>query len=196
MPQADRYQPAALSTAERAAVLELLNREEYAAYSVCQAFYRAWDDGHYVASKSSWYRVAREAGQVLDRRPQAVGSPKKIPELVATAPSQVWSWDITRLRGPRHGLYFHLYVIVDIYSRMIVGWRVEEIENGTLAEEMIAVAVTANKTAPRYLHSDNGASMISQPVTVLLEKLGVTKSLSRPKVSNDCEYEVVAFGRV
>jgi putative transposase len=196
MPHADRYQPAALSAAERAAVLELLNREEYAPFSICQAFYRAWDDGHYVASKSSWYRVARDAGQVVDRRRQAVGSPKKIPELVATAPSQVWSWDITKLRGPRHGMYYHLYVIVDIYSRMIVGWRVEDTENSALAEQMIADAVTANTTAPNYLHSDNGSSMISQPVAVLLERLGVAKSLSRPKVSNDNPYSEALFKTV
>lgn len=195
-PQADRYQPAALSAAERAAVLELLNRDEYSRFSVCQAFYRAWDDGHYVASASSWYRVARDAGQVGDRRRQGTCSPKKIPELVATAPSQVWSWDITKLRGPRHGMYYHLYVIVDIYSRMIVGWRVEETEDSALAKEMIADAVTANKAAPRYLHSDNGSSMISQPVAALLEKLGVAKSLSRPKVSNDNPYSEALFKTV
>jgi len=194
--QADRHQPAALSTVERAGVLQLLNREEYAGLSVCQTFYRAWDDGHHVASRSSWYRIARAAGQVRDRRRQATGSPKKIPELVATAPSQVWSWDITKLRGPRPGMYFHLYVIVDIYSRKIVGWRVEDTENSQLAQQMIAAAVTLNGAAPAYLHSDNGSAMISQPVAVLLDKLGVTKSLSRPKVSNDNPYSEALFKTV
>jgi putative transposase len=196
MAHRDRRQPAALGAAERAEVLELLNRAPYRQLSVCQTFYRAWDDGHYVASKSSWYRVARAAGQVGDRRRQASGSAKKIPELVATGPSQVWSWDITKLRGPRHGLYYHLYVIVDIYSRKIVGWRVEDTENARLAEQMIADAVTANGAAPAYLHSDNGPAMISQPVAALLDKLGVAKSLSRPKVSNDNPYSEALFKTV
>ncbi|WP_241986101.1 hypothetical protein [Cryobacterium sp. Hz7] len=100
MPQADRCQPAALSQSERASVLEILNLTPYAGLSVCQAFYRSWDDCYYVASKSSRYRIARAAGQVGDRRRQATGSPKKIPELVANGPSQVWSWDITKVRGP------------------------------------------------------------------------------------------------
>ena len=189
----DRHQPAALDASERAEVLELLNRPLYCHLSVCQTFYRAWDDGHYVASKSSWYRIARAAGQVGDRRRQATGSPKKIPELVATGPSQVWSWDITKLRGPRHGLYYHFYVIIDIYSRKIVGWRVEETEDARLAEQLIADAVTDNGTAPAYLHSDNGSAMISQPVAALLDKLGVAKSLSRPKVSNDNPYSEALF---
>jgi putative transposase len=101
IPQKDRPQPAALSTAESEQILRLLNTPEYEGFSLCQAFYRAWDGGVYVASKSSWYRVARAAGQVKDRRRQATGSPKKIPELVATGPSQVWSWDITKDNDPR-----------------------------------------------------------------------------------------------
>lgn len=193
IPQADRYQPAALADEERAAVLEILNLEPYAGLSVCQAFYRSWDDGHYVASKSSWYRIARSAGQVGDRRPQATSSPKTIPELVATGPSQVWSWDITKVRGPRRGQWFHLYVIMDIYSRRAVGWRIENYEDSDLAQDMIQKAVTANGKAPGYLHSDNGAAMVSQPVSVLLEKLGIGKSFSRPKVSNDNPFSEALF---
>lgn len=193
MPQGDRYQPAALSASERAAVLETLNLAPYAGLSVCQAFYRSWDDGHYVASKSSWYRIAREAGQVGDRRRQATGSPKKIPELVATGPSQVWSWDITKVRGPRRGQWFHLYVIIDIWSRRAVGWRIENYEDSDLAQDMIQTAVTRNGKAPGYLHSDNGAAMVSQPVSVLLEKLGIGKSFSRPKVSNDNPFSEALF---
>ena len=205
IPQAQRHQPNALSTAEREAVLEILNRDEYANLSVCQVFYRHWDTGHYVASKSSWYRVARAAGQVGDRRRQATGSPKKIPELVATGPNQVWSWDITKLHGPRKGQYFHLYSIIDIYSRKTTGWRVEPYEAGELAEELIEDAVTENGRRPGYLHSDNGAAMISQPVSLLLEKLGISKSFNRPHVSNDnpfsealfktCKYDLAFPGR-
>lgn len=191
--QADRYQPAALSDSERVAVLQELNRQEYADLSICQAFYRVWDEGTYICSLSSWYRIARDHGQVGDRRAQATGSPKKIPELTATAPSQVWSWDITKLKGPRRGQYFHLYVITDIYSRYVTGWRLEGYESGALAQEMINDAVAANGRAPAYLHSDNGAAMVSKPVSVLLEKLGVGKSFSRPRVSNDNPYSEALF---
>jgi putative transposase len=193
IPHSERHQPAALSQAEREEVLAVLNSEAYEKLSVCQAFYRHWDQGHYVASKSSWYRIARAAGQVGDRRRQATGSPKKIPELVATAPSQVWSWDITKFKTPRKGQYFHLYSIIDIYSRKAVGWRVEPYEAGELAEELIQAAVTDNGKRPAWLHSDNGAAMTSQPVSVLLGKLGVSKSFSRPHVSNDNPYSEALF---
>lgn len=193
IPHAERAQPNALSAPEREAVLAVLNSPEYAELSVCQVFYRHWDAGHYLASQSSWYRIARAAGQVGDRRRQATGSPKKIPELVATGPSQVWSWDITKLKGPRRGRYFHLYVITDIYSRKVVGWRVEAFEAGELAEDLIETAVAENGKRPGYLHSDNGAAMISQPVSVLLEKLGVSKSFNRPGVSNDNPYSEALF---
>lgn len=193
IPQAERHQPNALTTDERDAVLAILNSDEYADLAVCQAFYRHWDTGNYVASKSSWYRIARAEGQVGDRRAQATGSPKKIPELVATRPSQVWSWDITKLKGPCKGQYFHLYTIIDIYSRKAVGWRVEPYEAGELADELIETAVTDNGKRPAYLHSDNGAAMVSQPVSVLLEKLGISKSFSRPKVSNDNPYSESLF---
>lgn len=193
IPQAERHQPAALSAAERESVLEIMNRDEYSEFSVCQTFYRAWDAGDHVASKSSWYRIAREAGQANDRRRQATGKPKKIPELVATGPNQVWSWDITKLRGRVRGEWFHLYVIIDIFSRRVVGWRVEDREDAILAREMIAAAVTANGKAPKVFHSDNGTAMVSQPVSVLLEKLGIGKSFSRPKVSNDNPFSEACF---
>lgn len=193
IPQAERHQPAALTDDERQAVLEELGREEYADLSVCQAFYRAWDAGNYICSRSSWYRVAREHQLTGDRRGQATASPKKIPELTASAPNQVWSWDITRLRGPRRGQYFHLYVITDIYSRYVTGWRLEAWEDGELAKQMVADAVEANGRAPAYLHSDNGGAMTSQTLSVLLAKLGVDKSFSRPGVSNDNPYSEAFF---
>ncbi|WP_213817152.1 IS3 family transposase [Glaciihabitans sp. dw_435] len=193
IPQANRYQPAALNDAEHQQVLALLNSDDYAGFSIAQTFYRAWDAGHYVASRSSWYRIARRAGQVHDRRRQATSTPKKIPELLATRPSQVWSWDITKLHGPCRGQYFHLYVIADIFSRKIVGWRVEDVESGELAQQMMAAAVTANGSAPRYLHSDNGSAMVSGPMSLLLQKLGIAKSFSRPKVSNDNPYSEALF---
>ncbi len=194
IPQKDRPQPAALTETESGQILRLLNTPEYEGFSICQTFYRAWDAGVYVASKSSWYRVARAAGQVADRRRQATGSPKKIPELVSTGPSQVWSWDITKLKTTVRGRYFNLYVIVDIFSRRVVGWRLEHHEDSDLAQDMIRVAVTNNGgKAPAYLHSDNGAAMVSGTVSLLLEKLGIDKSFSRPRVSNDNPYSEALF---
>lgn len=191
--QADRFQPSALDEDERAAILAVLNSPEYESLSLSQTYHRAWDASIYLASLSTWYRVGRDAGQVKDRRRQATSNPKKIPELVANAPSQVWSWDITKLRGPRIGTYFHFYVITDIYSRKIVGWRVEDREVSELAKQMIQDAVIANGKAPRTLHSDNGSAMISGTVGTLLEKLGVGKSFSRPKVSNDNPFSEALF---
>lgn len=193
IPQSERAQPAALSTQERQRILQVLNTPEYAGLSVCQVFYRHWDTGQYLASKASWYRVARAAGQVGDRRRQATGSPKKIPELVATGPDQVWCWDITKLRTPVRGRWFHLYVITDIFSRKVTGYRIERFEDQYLAQEMIHDAVTENGKVPKYLHSDNGGAMVSQPVAELLKKLGVAKSFSRPHVSNDNPYIEALF---
>jgi putative transposase len=192
----DRHQPAALSDAERAAVLEVLSCEEYADLSVGQAFYRHWDTGCYIASRATWYRIARDHAMVGDRRRQATGRAKKIPELTATAPGQVWSWDITKLKGPARGQYWHLYVIVDIYSRYVTGWALHHSEDGALAERLIAAAIARTGTAPRYLHSDNGAAMISRPVSALAGLLGVELSYSRPKVSNDNPYSEALFKTV
>jgi putative transposase len=189
----DRHQPAALSDAERTTVLEVLSCEEYAHLSVGQAFYRYWDTGRYIASRATWYRIARDHAMVGDRRRQATASPKKIPELSATGPSQVWSWDITKLKGPRRGQYWHLYVIVDIYSRYVTGWALHHREDGALAQDLIAAATAGNGKAPHYLHSDNGSAMTSKPVIALTDLLGVTLSFSRPKVSNDNPYSEALF---
>jgi len=191
--QRDRAQPGALVTAERADVLALIAHPDYVGLSLSQTFYRAWDDGRWVASKSTWYRVAHAAAVTLKRHRKANKNPKKIPELVAVAPSQVWSWDITKLKGPYYGQYYHWYVIVDIFSRKIVGWRLEDHENSVLAAEMIDTAVTDNGSSPQYFHSDNGAAMVSKPVGYLLERLGITRSFSRPKVSNDNPFSEALF---
>lgn len=196
VPQRDRYQPAAISDEERACILDVLAGDENAELSVAQVFYRHLDTGHYIASLSTWYRVARDHNMVGDRRRQARGNPKKIPELVATAPGQVWSWDITKFKGPQRGVYWHLYVIVDIYSRYVTGWALHPYEDGKLAEKLIAQAATDNGGAPDYLHSDNGSAMISQPVSRLAGLLGVTLSYSRPKVSNDNPYSEALFKTV
>lgn len=191
--QRERHQPAALSDEERAQILAVLASPDHADLSVSQTFYRHLDTGCYIASLATWYRVARDHAMVGDRRRQSAGSPKKIPELSATAPGQVWSWDITKLKGPRRGQYWHLYVIVDIYSRYVTGWALHHYEAGDLAEDLIDAAVTAQGTSPSYLHSDNGAAMTSAPVSQLATVLGINLSFSRPKVSNDNPFSEALF---
>jgi putative transposase len=196
VPQVDRHQPAALSDAERGDILAVLALPERADLSVGQVFYRHLDTGCYLGSRSTWYRVARDHGQTGDRRRQATARAKKIPELTATAPNQVWSWDITKLKTPIRGQYWHLYVIVDIYSRYVTGWAVHPREGEELAQDLIATACHQNGGGPDYLHSDNGSSMASNAVAGMSHLLGVQLSFSRPKVSNDNPYSEALFKTV
>ena len=138
------------------------------------------------------HRILREAGAAGERRRQATHPAKKKPELVATGPGQVWSWDITKVRGPDRGLWYQLYVIIDIYSRYVVGWTVHNSEDSRIAEDMIAQAVAVHG-APGALHADRGTSMTSKPVAALLTDLGIDRSHSRPRVSNDNPYSESAF---
>ncbi len=142
------------------------------------------DEGTYLASRSTMHRVLRAAGQSGERRRQATHPPRVKPELLATAPGQVWSWDITKLRGPERGVYYDLYVVLDIFSRYTVGWTVAACEDATIAAALIEDAIAVHG-APRAVHADRGTSMTSKPVAQLLVDLGVTRSHSRPHVSND-----------
>ena len=139
------------------------------------------------------YRIARAAGQTRERRRQATHPAKVKPELVADGPSQVWSWDITKLRGPTKGVWYHLYVLIDIYSRYNPGWIVAAAEDSVLAEDFIAEAIARNGSAPHTVHADRGTSMTSKPVSALLVDLGVTRTHSRPRVSNDNPYSEAQF---
>jgi hypothetical protein len=132
------------------------------------------------------YRIAAAAGQTRERRAQATHPAKVKPELLADVPSQVWSWDITKLRSPTKGVWFHLYVLIDIYSRYNPGWIVAAREDSALAKEFLDEAITRDGTVPHTVHADRGTSMTSKPVSALLVDLGVTRSHSRPRVSNDC----------
>jgi len=194
--QRDRPQKSTLSDAERGEILDVLAREEYTDFSVGQVFYRHLDTGRYIASRSSWYRVARDHGQTGDRRRQATGKAKKIPQLTATGPNQVWSWDISKLKGSVRGQFWHLYVIIDIYSRYVTGWAVHPYEDSDLAKDLIATATAEHDGGPEYLHSDNGASMASNAVAAMSILLGVKLSFSRPKVSNDNPYSEGFFKTV
>jgi putative transposase len=183
----------ALTPAERDAVLALINTKNYADLSIGQIWTRELDEGRYLCSMSTMYRIARAAGQSRERRRQATHPAKVKPELCANGPSQVWSWDITKLRGPTKGVFYHLYVLIDIYSRYNPGWIVSTVEESHLAADFLADAIARNGSAPHTVHADRGTSMTSKPVSALLTDLGVTRTHSRPHVSNDNPYSEAQY---
>jgi len=173
----------ALSAGEREAVLALINTEVNADLSIGQIWARELDAGTYLCSPSTMYRIARDAGQSRERRRLATHPAKMKPELLADGPSQVWTWDITKLRGPDKGIFYQLYVLIDIYSRFNPSWILSPVEDSRLAKDFIAEAIDRNGATPHTVHADT--SMTSKPVSALLADLGVTRSHSRPRVSND-----------
>lgn len=192
-PHPKAQHPAELTGAERKAVLAVLNSEEYADLSVAQVWARELDEGRYYCSQRTMHRVLAAAGQSGERRRQATHPPRTIPELVATAANDVWSWDITKMRGPAKGIWYHAYVVLDIFSRYVVGWRIEAIEDGELAADLVADAIAEQGTAPGYLHADGGAAMTSKPLSSLLVDLDVTRSHNRPRTSNDNPFSESQF---
>ncbi len=183
----------ALSVGEREAVLALINTEGYAELSIAQIWARELDEGRYLCSPSTMYRIARDAGQSRERRRLATHPAKVKPELLADGPSQVWTWDITKLRGPDKGIFYQLYVLIDIYSRFNPSWILSPVEDSQLATDFIAEAITRNGATPHTVHADRGTSMTSKPVSALLADLGVTRSHSRPRVSNDNPFSEAQF---
>ncbi len=195
VPAQRRPRPApsnALTPAEQDAVIAALTSERFCDKSVAQTWATLLDEGIYLASMSTMHRLLRLIGTSGDRRDQAAHPARARPELMATRPGQVWSWDITKLRGPERGVYYDLYVILDIYSRYIVGWTVAAREDSTIAAELISTAARVHGP-PGSLHADRGTSMTSKPVAQLLVDLGVARSHSRPHVSNDNPYSEAAF---
>ena len=182
----------ALTPAEQDAVIAALTSERFCDKSVAQTWATLLDEGVYLASMSTMHRLLRLIGQAGDRRDQAAHPARARPELLANKPGQVWSWDITKLRGPERGVYYDLYVILDIYSRYIVGWTVAAREDADIAKALIASAARAHG-APDSLHADRGTSMTSKPVAQLLVDLGVARSHSRPHVSNDNPFSEAQF---
>jgi putative transposase len=170
-----------------------MNSPEYAELPPAQIWARELDTGHYHCSVSTMYRILRERGQSGERRRQATHPAKTVPELVADGPSQVFTWDITKAAGPSKGIWYHAYVIIDIYSRYIVGHTVELAESAERAEELIRETIARNGIVPQTVHADWGTSMTSKKVSQLLTDLGVTRSHSRPKVSNDNPYSEAQF---
>jgi putative transposase len=190
-----RPQPRALSPSERQAVRALLNSEDFVDKAPATVYHELLDEGVYVASVSTMYRILREHGEVKERRRQATHPARVKPELVATGPNEVWSWDITKLHGPAKWTYYYLYVIIDIYSRCVVGWLIAEAESALLAEKLLADTIAKQGIDCDMLtvHADNGSSMASKPVAFLLADLGVTKTHSRPHTSNDNPYSEAHF---
>ena len=195
-PPAPRPVPAnALSAAELDELLEVLRSPRFVDLAPAQVWAILLDEGRYLASISTMYRVLRADHAVRERRRTATHPARVRPELVAHGPNRVWSWDITKLRGPAKGIYYDLYVIIDIFSRYVVGWMVAATETAELAEAFIADAVAQAGIEPGVLtiHADRGTSMTSKPVAVLLAELGVGRTHSRPHVSNDNPYSEAAF---
>lgn len=153
------------------------------------------DEGVYLCSIRTMYRILHDRDEVRERRKQLRHPQYKKPELLAAAPNEVWSWDITKMKGPQKWLSYHLYVILDIYSRYVVGWMIATREGGDLAKQLIAE--TCKRQAVReddlVIHSDRGPAMTSKTLALLLSDLGVVKSLSRPHVSNDNPYSESQF---
>ena len=184
-----------LSHDEVQAVLAALRSPRFVDQSPAQVYFTLLDEGTYLASESSFYRILRANNEVHERRRQASHPPKVKPELVATKPLVVWSWDITKLKGPKRGDYYDCYVVIDIFSRYVVAWCVAPTESGELAKELIADAVLRHNVAPGQLtvHADRGSSMTSNPVIELYTFLGIKRSHSRPHVSNDNPYSEAGF---
>jgi putative transposase len=196
VPHRERRQPAALSGPEREQVLAMLHSDRFADAAPAQVWATLLDEGTYLCSQRTMYRLLeREHGHVTDRRNQATHPPRVRPELVATRPNEVWSWDITKLKGPTKWTYYYLYVVIDIYSRYVVGWMLADREASELARTLFTETVKKEgiKRDRLTIHADRGSSMASKPVAFLLADLGITKSHSRPRVSNDNPYSESNF---
>lgn len=195
IPHSQRHQPRALTETEREEILAELHSDRFADMAPAEVWAVLLDEGRYLGSVSTFYRLLRTAGEVKERRRQATHPAAVKPELVATQANSVWSWDITKLRGPAKWTYYYLYVILDIYSRYVVGWMVAHRETAALAEVLIrqTCAKQGIEQAQLTLHADRGSSMTSKPVAFLLADLGVTQSHSRPHVSNDNPYSEAQF---
>jgi putative transposase len=191
--RAARPRPAnALSEPERDRVLALLRDPAFVDKAPAQVWAGLLDQGIYLCSQSTMYRLLRAWGESGERRRQATHPSKAKPELLAHGPGQVYSWDITKLRGPWRGVWYDLYVMLDIFSRYVLGWRVEQTETAELATEFIDDVIrTYGK--PNAVHADRGTSMTSKSVAALLVDLDVARSHSRPHVSNDNPYSEAAF---
>lgn len=187
--------PRALPPRERDAVRETLNSERFVDSSPRQVYGKLLDEGQYLCSVSTMYRILRDNDEVRERRNQKRHPAYKKPELVATAPNQVWSWDITKLRGPVTHVYYYMYTILDIFSRYVVGYMIANQELARLARQLVADSCASQEIEPDQLilHADRGGAMISKSLALLLADLGIGKSHSRPYTSNDNPFSEAQF---
>ncbi len=187
--------PRALDPVERQTVLETLNGARFLDQAPAQVHATLLDEGTYLCSPRTMYRLLDAAGEIKERRDQVRRPHYAAPELLATRPNEVWSWDITKLLGPAKWTYFYLYVILDIFSRYVVGWMIAPHESAALAERLIAETCAKQGIEPGQLtlHADRGGAMRSKPVALLLADLGVVKTHSRPYVSNDNPFSEAQF---
>ena len=185
----------ALGPEEREKVLAHLHGERFQDRSPAAVYATLLDEGQYLCSIRTMHRFLKQAGESRERRDQLIHPPYKKPELLATAPNQLWTWDITKLLGPAKWTYFYLYVILDVFSRYVTGWMVAMRESAELARRLIEESCKKQCIQPGQLtlHADRGTSMSSKPVAFLLADLGVTKTHSRPHVSDDNPYSESQF---
>ena len=193
VPHTARRAASWLDPAERERILDKLKAAFVCGWSVYQAYYEALDAKDPVASLSSWYRIARQLEPDRPVRRRARHRASAVPSLVASAPLQVWSWDITKLKGPYIRVTYELYLVVDVFSRLVVAWRVEDRECDDLAKDMFETAFRHHRAHPTVVHSDGGPSMTSNTLTGLFQALGVEVSRNRPRVSNDNPYSESLF---
>ncbi|MGH8997702.1 MAG: IS3 family transposase [Acidimicrobiales bacterium] len=188
-------QPRALSEVERKELRAVLNCDNHVDEAPATVYAKLLDEGRYLGSVSTMYRVLREHDEVRERRRQASHPAKKKPELVATHPNAVWSWDISKLLGPEKWSYYYLYVIIDIFSRYVPGWMLARAENATLAKALVSETLEKQGVGANQLvlHSDRGSPMTAKPFVFLMADLGVTSSYSRPHTSNDNPYSESHF---
>jgi len=177
------------------AILAVLHEPRFVDLPPAEVYASLLDDGRYLCSERTMYRVLAAHQEVRERRDQLRHPHYAAPELLARQPNELWSWDITKLLGPAKWTYFYLYVMLDVFSRYVVGWMVAHRESATLAERFIAETCARQSIDPGQLtiHADRGPAMTSKPVALLLADLGVTKTHSRPHVSNDNPFSEAQF---
>ncbi len=188
--------PNALSPSEAQALLDVLHSQRFADAAPAQVWATLLDEGSYLGSESTMYRLLRQGGEVTERRRQATHPPRAIPELMATRPNEVWSYDATALRGPTRGAHYDLLVMIDIFSRYVPGWLVVDIHDGNIVKAWIDQLVAAQgdiEPGSLTVHADRGSPMTSKPVAVLLADLRIGQTHSRPHVSNDNPFSEAAF---
>lgn len=187
--------PRALSAAERGDVLAVLHEERFVDKAPAEVYAELLDEGTYLCSPRTMYRILDSEKEVRERRDQLRHPPRSVPRLTATAPNQVWSWDITKLLGPVKGQVFHLYVMLDIFSRYVVGWMLAQSESAQLAARLIRHCCATQEVVPGQLtiHADRGTAMTSKTLEQLAIEMDIGKSHSRPRVSNDNPFSESQF---